>query len=398
MELKITAVEVLAVEGLVPAHPGVRQRQVRPLDRYVDERPSLISPAISEEAMRPGRALYLRLGTSDGPEGLYGPIDEETVWPILRQLAGFVVGKDAMGVGELWDKMERLDRHARHGQLKMAISAIDNAAWDLRARALQVPVWHLLGGSSRTAVPAYASTLGLSHDAGELEEAARRLANEGFGAQKWFFTKGPGDGADGLRTNLALIERLRGELGEHYPLMFDAFMGWDVGFARAWASSARRFAPTWLEEPLAPGALAAYRELRRGVDVPLAAGEHLYDRAEMLEFLSSGVLSVLQADPEWCGGVSELVRICALAALFGVRVIPHGHGLHAALHVVASQSPEVCPMVEYLLNVMPGRFYFERNPPVPHAGEVMLPSAPGFGIELDEEKATSVRHLSASLV
>lgn len=396
MQLKIAALEVLRVEGMVPTSPTVRQRQVRPLDRYVDERLPLVA-AGSDHAMRPGRGLYLRLVASSGPEGLYGPIDEEAAWPILRQLAGFVIGKDAMGVAELWDKMERYDRHGRHGHLKMAISAIDNAAWDLRARALGVPVWQLLGGSSRTAVPAYASTLGLSHENGELEAAARRLADAGFLAQKWFFTKGPGDGAAGLRTNLALIERLRGELGEHYPLMFDAFMSWDVGFARAWASSAQRFAPSWLEEPLAPGALAAYRELRRGVDVPLAAGEHLYDRAEMLEFVSSGVFAVLQADPEWCGGVSELVRICGLAALFGVRVIPHGHGLHAALHVVASQSPEVCPMVEYLLNVMPTRFFFERNPPVPQSGEVALPSAPGFGIELDEDKTTSIAHVSASL-
>ena len=109
----------------------------------------------------------------------------------------------------------------------------------------------------------------------------------------------------------------------------------------------------WLEEPFPPSQHASFAELHRRTTVPLSAGEHLYDRDDVLPFLREGTLGVLQTDPEWCGGVTELVRICGLAETFGVPVIPHGHGLHAALHVVASQSPGVCPMAEYLMRSVP---------------------------------------------
>lgn len=111
-----------------------------------------------------------------------------------------------------------------------------------------------------------------------------------------------------------------------------------------------------------------------------------------LTILSERILAVLQADPEWCGGVTELVRICALAETFGVPVIPHGHGLHAAIHVAASQSPGTCPMTEYLYRVMPGRHQFEATPPEPVSGAFPLPRQPGFGIQLDEHRITGRRH------
>jgi L-rhamnonate dehydratase len=89
------------------------------------------------------------------------------------------------------------------------------------------------------------------------------------------------------------------------------------------------------------------------------------------------------------------MRVCALAETFGVPVIPHGHGVHAALHVIASQSPEVCPKAEYLLRVMPNRHHFEIAPPVPVNGRFQLPSGPGFGIELDASKIETDETLSA---
>ena len=96
---------------------------------------------------------------------------------------------------------------------------------------------------------------------------------------------------------------------------------------------------------------------------------------------------MVQADPEWCGGVSELVKICAIASVHGAHVIPHGHSIHAAMHVVASQSPDVCPLVEYLIGKMDGNYYyFEKNAPRAVNGKLTLPDKPGFGIEFDSSK------------
>ena len=89
---------------------------------------------------------------------------------------------------------------------------------------------------------------------------------------------------------------------------------------------------------------------------------------------------MVQADPEWCGGASEL------ASLHDVQAIPHGHSLHAALQVVASQSPMTCPLVEHLINKMSSYPHFEKAPLSPSGGKIALPERPGFGNELDPAK------------
>jgi len=337
----------------------------------------------------PAESRYLRIGTDGGVEGCYGPIDAETTWPLLRQLRDLLLGQDVFAWSTLWDRLERSNRHARHGALKMAISAVDNALWDVRGRALEAPVWQLLGGTDRTRIPAYASTLGSSLEPADVRRTAADLAAAGFVGQKWFPRLGPADGADGLTRNVELARIVRETVGDESDIMFDAIGRWDLAYARAWAQRVEPLRPRWLEEPLPPNRLPAFAELRAASTVPLAAGEHLYDRADVLPYLTAGILAAVQSDPEWCGGVTELTRICALAEPFGVPVIPHGHGMHAALHVIASQSPVVCPMAEYLVRVMPGRHHFELDPPAPVDGAFPLPTEPGFGITLDESKIES---------
>ena len=130
--------------------------------------------------------------------------------------------------------------------------------------------------------------------------------------------------------------------------------------------------------------------------MPIATGEHIYNRWETHQYLKQGAAQIIQTDPEWCGGVSELVKICNLASTYGAKVIPHGHNIHAALHVVASQSPGVCPMVEYLIAYMPDKGHFQKNPPVPQNGHIELPTGPGFGIELDQSKIEKMDVLPAA--
>lgn len=385
--LPIRSVEVEVVRGPhAELPPSItfrgRQKQVRPLTLYADHRP----PAQLPPAERGGDqvAYYLRIRTDGGPDGFYGPIDPEAAWPIVDRYADWLIGRDALAGTVIWDQLERQDRHARHGHLKIAISAIDNALWDLRGKVFDAPVWQLLGGAGRDRIPAYVSTLGSSLDSGAVREVAAELQEAGFAGQKWFFADGPGDGPEGLRRNVVLAETVRDTVGPDEPIMFDAFMGWDLAYARSWIERVRDLHPTWLEEVFLPNRVDAFIELHRSTGQPLSAGEHLYDRPDVLPFLQAGALAVLQCDPEWCGGVTELVRICAVADTFTVPVIPHGHGLHAALHVVAAQSPATCPKIEYLYRHMPVRHHFEIDPPTPQQGTVALPQRPGFGIELDD--------------
>ena len=390
LELTIAAIELEAVCGPAGEFPYPDLRQVVPLDVYLPPG----EPAQAPPEPDPGQiveALYLRITTRQGPQGLYGPVDPAAAWPLTRVLAPFLTGQDALAHAALWDTMQRLDRHSRHGHFKMAVSAVDNALWDLRGRAFDAPVWQLLGGSGRASVPAYASTLGVPHDAAAIRALAQELAAAGFSGQKWFLAHSRAGGAAGMRANITLAETVRDAVGPDVPLMFDAFMSWDLPYAISWCQAVTAIRPACVEEPFAPGQLAAYAALRDKTPIPLAAGEHLYDRQELLPFLTERILTVVQADPEWCGGVTELARICALAETFGVPVIPHGHGLHAAIHVAASQSPATCPMTEYLYRIMPGRHRFESAPPEPANGAFALPERSGFGIELSDEAITTRR-------
>jgi len=394
--LKITGLEIWRLEGEREAFVGLnRQYQANPLHIYEEHRPAPYQdPPQGERKLVPVSALYLKVKTDQGLEGIYGPIDREAAIVVDQQLRAFLVGKDPLAGETLWDQMYRLNRHARHGHFMMAISAVDNALWDLRGRYYGVPVYRLLGGPTRKYVEAYASCLGFSLEPERLRQRAQQFKQQGFRYQKWFLAYGPGSGPQGMARNVELVRLLREAVGEDTELMFDAFMGWDLNYALAWARQVERWRPYWIEECFATEKIDSFVQLRRSTSIPVASGEHIYGRWEAHRYLDAGALDFLQCDPEWCGGVSELVKICTLASIYDVRVVPHGHALHAALHVVAAQSPMTCPLVEYLVLKMESWHHFEREPLRLEGSRLGLPQRPGFGIELDPariRKQTLVR-------
>jgi L-alanine-DL-glutamate epimerase-like enolase superfamily enzyme len=244
----------------------------------------------------------------------------------------------------------------------------------------------LLGGPTRASVEAYGSCLGFSVEPVAAARKSAELKQQGFRHQKWFMANGPGDGPEGIRKCVDLVRVLRDSVGDDVHLMFDAYMGWNLDFAISWAKQAEKFNPRWIEEAFLPDKLEAFAALSRATSIPVATGEHFYGRWETKRFLEARAITVVQADPEWCGGVSELVKICHIASTYDAQVIPHGHSLHAALHVVASQSPATCPLVEYLITKMRSYYYFEQRQFAVVNGHIELPDAPGFGIEFDPAK------------
>ncbi|MFW6062471.1 MAG: enolase C-terminal domain-like protein [Planctomycetota bacterium] len=385
--MQITDVQLIKLSGEVDAEwTRSYARSAGPLDVYEEFRHREPEPAGATAHVRRIHSIYVEIHTDAGCTGRYGPIFAEQAFLIATKLRGLLLGRDPLAGEALWDIAVRSDRHARAGQLMMAISSVDCALWDLRGRYFDVPVCRLLGGPTRPAVPAYASMLGHSLELESVREVANATAEAGYPAQKWFFRHGPGDGPRGRRANVQLAEELRLSLGEAYPLMFDCWMGWDLPYALDIADDLRALTPKWVEEPLAPAHVAAYARLKHETALPLAAGEHLYTRWDVKPYLDAEALDYIQADPDWTGGITELVKICSLAAVHGVPVIPHGHNVRAALHVVASRSPQICPMVEYLLKHIPRQELFHRDPIEPTDGVLAVPDAPGLGIEFDEAK------------
>jgi L-alanine-DL-glutamate epimerase-like enolase superfamily enzyme len=385
-KLAIRAIELWRLEGKREAETGVNQQhQVNPLHVYESDRPKEYRDGTPGSRVAAASAIYLKIMAGD-VEGLYGPVDKEAAIVIDQQLRAFLIGKDAMAGEAVWDQLHRLNRHSRSSHFMMAISAIDNALWDLRGRALNSPVYRLLGGPTRPKVTAYASCLGYSLEPAKVRDRALAMKYLGFQHQKWFMGWGPGDGAAGLTKNVALVRNLREAVGEEVDLMFDAFMGWDLNYALSWAKQVEQYRPRWIEEAFAPDKIDSFAKLKRSTSTPVASGEHFYGRWEVQHYLQADALNVVQADPEWCGGTSELVKICAIASAHDVHVIPHGHNIHAALHVVASQSPMTCPLVEYLYLKMSSYYHFDKFDPKPENGQFTLSDRPGFGMELDDSK------------
>jgi L-alanine-DL-glutamate epimerase-like enolase superfamily enzyme len=141
-----------------------------------------------------------------------------------------------------------------------------------------------------------------------------------------------------------------------------------------------------MEEPVPPERVSELRKIREAAHVPIATGEHVYTRWQTKELLVNQAVDVLQNDPDWTGGITELVKVAALASSFEVPLVAHGHSLLAALHVAGSQSPATVPFVEYLIRNQPGKQNFHREIYVPEKGAVKLPTLPGLGLVLDENK------------
>jgi L-alanine-DL-glutamate epimerase-like enolase superfamily enzyme len=277
----------------------------------------------------------------------------------------------------------------------MGLSAIDNALWDLRGKLAGKPVYRLLGGT-RESLPNYLS-LTPTNDPDEDRRRAREWFDQGFHSQKWFLRHGPPDGEDGFAKNVAVAECVRTELGSDARLMFDFAVGgrnrchWDVPYAVRFAKAIRQFDPFWLEEPFSPEEIESYARLRDATDVPLATGEHTYTQWNVKPFLDRKLVDFIQSDPEWCGGISALLDVASLVQQYdGVRLVPHGHHILSAAHVVASQPESLCPLVEYGVWFTRDRQAFQTRTILPERGRVVMPSEPGLGPPLDWERLERV--------
>jgi L-alanine-DL-glutamate epimerase-like enolase superfamily enzyme len=323
-------------------------------------------------------------------ESLHQMTDFEWIWNQLypdNPLSAYAKGLDPFTGQSHWNT-RRNARHTLTGSIVTALSAVDNALWDLRGKLTNQPVYRLLGGK-REKLRSYLS-MSPGDDLAATRIRAKELFDMGHTAQKWFFRYGPPDGEAGFAKIVGLVEGLRSELGQKAQLMFDFAVGdrgrkdWDVGYAVRVAKAIQPFKPTWLEEPFSPEEIDCYRRLKGETDIPLATGEHTYSRWNIKPFLDGKLVSYVQSDPEWCGGISELLQVCKLVNKYkNVRVIPHGHHILAAAQTVASQPESLCPMVEFGKSWVLPRQRCQKRLVEPEAGYLSTPNEPGLGPSID---------------
>ena len=395
--MKITDVRFREVSGSLPHADGEfwEERLIQPLDVYPEYRHRGRGEMQKvEDGALAITSIFVEIETDEGVTGLGGPMNLNIAWIAYHQFRSFLIGEDPMAVERLWDLMYRSAVHGRKGEAMFAISALDGALWDLKGKALGVPVYTLLGGPVRTEIPVYASALGFSLEPEKAHKVARQFAEDGFQATKWFPRMGPVDGKEGIRKNVELAETLRDAVGPDVDIMLDAWMSWNVPYALRMAELLEEVDPRWIEEPVLPDMIDQYAEIRAQSPVPIAGGEHEYTRWGMHQLLEAGAVDVLQPDTYWAGGVTELQKIYALASVHDIPVIPHGHSVPTNIHLMASQPVLMAPILEYLVKWNEVHQHFFKDKVKPVNGKVTVPNRPGMGIELDPAVIDSERYLA----
>ena len=365
------------------------ERLVTPLDvyqefRYSDNRTGIRD---SDAGRYDHDAYFIQIETDDGAIGIGGPVDETVAYLVRKHLEPLLLGRDPMAHEYLWDIMHRSQVHGRHGQAMMAISVVDCALWDLKGRVLNVPVYQLLGGPTRSAVPAYASMLGFNVlDSGLVRERAAWAKSQGFQAQKWFFRHGPMSGHDGFVKNVEMVRTLRETSGDGYDIMLDCWQAMDVNYVVKLAAAIEEYQPRWLEEVAMPDRIDSYRKIREKTNIPISGAEHEYTRWGFKRFIDAEALDILQPDIYWAGGISETLKIMACATAADLITIPHGHSSPAGIHVSVTQSPIHTPYQEFLIKWNQVHQHFLADPITPRDGMIDLPTTPGVGMDLDPDK------------
>lgn len=253
-----------------------------------------------------------------GPGG--GPI-------VTDHLAKLLIGEDPFNVERLWDICWRSTMHyGRMGVTMNAISGVDLALWDIIGKALNQPLYRLLGGAVKPRVPAYCT----GNDIEQHIEA-------GFKMLKLAIPHGPADGREGIRRNVELVKRARAALGPDGEIMLDCWMAWTEDYTREMAALIAPYRVYWIEEVLQPHDYSGFGRLNASISsTRIATGEHEYGRYGFRQLLEHRAASIWQPDLNWCGGLTELRRIGALAAAYDIPVIPHGGGLSGAIHWIIS--------------------------------------------------------------
>jgi L-rhamnonate dehydratase len=399
--MKITAVRLRELTGELhhPDGPFWEERLIRPVDIYPEFHPQTArttnwQPVSASETSSTIKLIFIEIDTDEGVTGVGGPVSHETATLLHIGFRKFLIGHDPLATERLWDIMYRDGVHSRKGAPMFAISAIDCALWDLRGKYLNQPVHRLLGGPTRETLPAYASMLGFSLEPDRVEERAKAFAAKGYTAQKWFPRWGPGDGREGIRNNVSLMENLRASAGPESDIMIDAWMSWNVPYTLDMAQRLKPYDPRWLEEPVLPDKIGQYAEIRARSVVQISGGEHEYTRFGIKELLDARAVDIMQADTYWAGGISEMHRICVLCNAYDVPIVPHGHSVPANVQLSAALSPADVPYVEFLVKWNEILQHFFKNPVVPVNGVVTVPTGPGMGVEIDPAKIVSEREFA----
>ncbi len=333
------------------------------------------NPEGLEEAERPRGVnwLFVKLYTDEGITG----VGEGGGWPevtatAIRELEHFLKGEDPFEVEKLWMKLHAvLHGHGVTGAVRGgALSAIDTAVWDIKGKAVKLPVYELLGGKCRDKIRVYghAST----------PEKAQQLIDQGYTAFK-------------CSASVDVIKKLRDAVGYKVEIGLHAHGQFTPSAAISLGKRAERYEPAFFEEPVPAENVNALAKVAEKMDIPIATGERLFNKWMFTELLDRGIIDIVQPEITRLGGITEEKKLAAMAEAHYVTVAPHDGSAGpiaetANLHILASipnfiflEHPPVADEVPWITKVVK-RLIPEKD------GYIEAPAGPGLGIEIDEEE------------
>ncbi len=319
--------------------------------------------------------LFVKIHTDEGVTG----IGECSGWPrviqtAVQDLKSILVGEDPTHIERLWQKMmSAIMGHGMTGTVGAgAMTGIDMALWDIKGKALNTPVWNLLGGKIRDKIRIYAHA--------NAPEVALDLKRRGISAIK----------CGGVSDPVRKVATLREAIGDEMDLMIDLHGPPWLTPADA-AQVARALEPyrlMFVEDPIAPENLDGFRRIRDAANVTLAAGERMATVYGLRDLIENDLVDIVQPDTGRAGGITQMKKIAAMAEAHHIMMAPHSGSLgpvaeYAALHVMAAIPNAL--ILERIEDDWAGRAQTVVPHPVQENGFLKVPDAPGLGVDIDEE-------------
>ncbi|WP_394156138.1 L-rhamnonate dehydratase [Loktanella salsilacus] len=324
--------------------------------------------------------LVVEIETDTGVKGFAVTTGgEPAAYIVEKHLARFLEGRKVTDIEMIWDQMfNGTLYYGRRGLVLNAISGVDLALWDLLGQVRQEPVHAMIGGAVRDEQPFYAT--------GARPDLAKGM---GFIGGKMAYRHNIDEDAAGIRAEMDRLGKMREAVGPDFWLMLDCWMSMTVDYASRVALAAQEHGLKWIEECLPPDDYWGYAELRRRVPegMLVTTGEHEATRWGFRMLLEMECCDFIQPDVGWCGGLTELLKISALADSHGKMVIPHGSSVYSYHFVMTRQNS---PFAEFLMmaskadEVVPMFSPMLEGEPVPQNGRLNISALdkPGFGVTL----------------
>ena len=342
------------------------------------------------------RWLFLKLETDEGICGWGEPVIEgkaSTVEACVREMMPYVIGRDPREIEDIFQVLYRGAFYRGGAIISSAISGIEQALWDIKGKFYGMPVYEFLGGKCRSDIDVYGWIGGDRPD--DVGKTAKEQKGLGFKAIKMNATAemhyiDSYEKVDGVLERVAAV---RESCGEHFGIALDFHGRVHKSMAKILARELDRFRLLFIEEPVLSENWEAFAEIARYTSAPIAAGERLFTRWDFKKIFGQGVIDIIQPDLSHAGGILEVRKIAAMAEAYDMAVAPHCPlgpvALAACLQLdactpnafIQEQSLGIhynrgSDLLDYIKN--PGVFEYK-------AGKVKIPSAPGLGVEVNEE-------------